>query len=148
MKLNIDYDMANSVSEFMYDNAEKYGLDKDEMFVLGYIFQIGKISNTEDYAHAGGVILYKQGFKYSNIVASHNMTPEEYCKMHLVDEPPIEMILLWKGIINYIKSKEPYNFGGNSEDIVNPNITGTQKSIYVSIMNYLYEWDEDWRRKN
>lgn len=138
---------CKSVADYMLEHADDYGLEAANMWILGYLHRVGKITQHYGDDKTGGVRLFKLGFKYSQIIANHQMTPEEYCKMHLVDEPPIELILLWQAIHHTSIIGELISYDEKIEEVKSSDIyTDTQKKMCVETIEYLTKWEED-RRK-
>jgi len=61
-----------AVARLMSDNAEKFGLDKEEMFTLGLLHDIGyEFGGSDEHHTLGGSILEKQNYKYFREVLHH-----------------------------------------------------------------------------
>lgn len=65
------------------------------MYLLGLVHDIGYIYGAKGHGKAGGKLLHEQGYKLARCVSWHGETPMNYMNLNLVDEPPIELILLW-----------------------------------------------------
>ena len=72
------------VAEYMYKNAHKYNLPKDEMYVLGLLHDIGYIYGKENHEESGRMLLYRLGltsakgfFEYGSALAHHDEIPKE-----------------------------------------------------------------------
>lgn len=88
----------HGVAEWMYEHAEEYGCEnKDEMYLLGLIHDIGYIyGNKEEHEQKGAELLGINTY-YGKFVQAHGLTPREYmnCNGCFDSEIPNEMILLW-----------------------------------------------------
>lgn len=61
-----------AVARLMSDNAEKLGLNKEEMFTLGLLHDIGyEFGGSEEHHTIGGEILKNQNYKYYKEVLYH-----------------------------------------------------------------------------
>ena len=88
----------HGVAEFMYQHAEEYGLkNKDEMYLLGLIHDIGYLYGKKEQHEQLGAELLGLDTYYGKFVQFHSFTPKEYMDYHkiLASEIPNEMILLW-----------------------------------------------------
>ncbi len=87
----------HGVAEWMYEHAEEYGLqNKDEMYILGLLHDIGYIYGKADHEQKGAELLGLDTY-YGRFINYHGLTPQEYMACHgcLDSEIPNEMILLW-----------------------------------------------------
>ena len=88
----------HGVAEWMYEHAEEYDCEnKDEMYLLGLIHDIGYIyGNKEEHEQKGAELLGLNTY-YGKFVQAHGLTPQEYmdCNGCFDSEIPNEMILLW-----------------------------------------------------
>jgi putative nucleotidyltransferase with HDIG domain len=68
------YKMAHciGVAEYMRENAPKYGLDADAMYVLGLLHDIGYLSGRRGHEQAGEEILEKIGLNETTLYAVAN----------------------------------------------------------------------------
>lgn len=67
------------VAKLMKDKAKKVGLDKEEMFTLGLLHDIGyEFGENEDHNIIGANILKKQNYKYYKEVMYHGCPNCEY----------------------------------------------------------------------
>ena len=74
-----------AVAKLMKDNALKLGLDKEEMFTLGMLHDIGyEFIDGEKHTEIGGEILKKQKYKYYKEVLYHGVVNCEYKSRALV----------------------------------------------------------------
>ena len=68
-----------AVARLMKDNAEKVGLDKQEMFTLGLLHDIGyEFGDSEEHHILGAEILKKQNYKYYKEVLYHGKPNTEF----------------------------------------------------------------------
>ena len=67
-----------AVAELMRKNAGILRLDSEEMFVLGFLHDVGFGFGNENSAALGGEILEKQEYKYFNEVANLGKTETAY----------------------------------------------------------------------
>ncbi len=78
----IDSDRLNhivGVARLMKDKAEKVGLDKEEMFTLGLLHDIGyEFGDSEEHHIVGFQILEKQNYMYAKKVLYHGKPDCEY----------------------------------------------------------------------
>lgn len=67
------------VAKLMKEKAESVGLDKEEMFTLGLLHDIGyEFGNGENHNVVGYNILKKQNYKFANEVLHHGCPNCEY----------------------------------------------------------------------
>ena len=82
-RLNHSYAVANKIVEI----AKEKNLDKDqldELFILGYIHDIGyQFGNCENHNVVGGSILKNNGYKYWKEVYYHGVPNSEYKSLYL-----------------------------------------------------------------
>ena len=83
----IDNDRLNhiiAVARLMKDNADKLGLDKQEMFTLGMLHDVGyEFGESEEHHIKGYEMLKKQNYKYSKEVRYHGMPTSDYSSQAL-----------------------------------------------------------------
>ncbi len=83
-----------AVANLMKEKAPLLGLDPDQMFVLGYLHDVGYAVQTDKlHSYFGGEILKKAGYKYHQEVCNHGNPYTEYtssaldllnyCDMHI-----------------------------------------------------------------
>ena len=65
------------VAEYMYQNASKYGLKPDKMYVLGLLHDIGYKKGKQDHEWHGCELMQKLGFKYSEEIRLHGDSIED-----------------------------------------------------------------------
>ena len=86
-----------SVAEYMSENATKYGLDREEMYVLGLLHDIGYLFGQRDHAEDGDHLLCQFGFartKYAGLVALHDTNPYKIHQDYYHTEVSPELFLL------------------------------------------------------
>lgn len=88
----------NGVAKYMHSHASEYGLDKDKMFLLGYLHDIGYYQEKEDHDKSGADLVEKIDMGTAKSIRYHSMTPYEYMAAHNCKESdiPKELILLWE----------------------------------------------------
>ena len=68
-----------AVARLMADKAELLGLDKQEMFTLGLVHDIGfEFGGSETHHQEGAEILKKQNYKYWQEVLHHGKPTQEF----------------------------------------------------------------------
>lgn len=73
-----------AVARLMKDNAEKVGLNPEEMFTLGLLHDIGfEFGGSEEHHRVGYEILKSQNYKYAKEVLYHGMPTNEYSSVEL-----------------------------------------------------------------
>lgn len=94
----------HGVAEYMYKHAEDYGLDPEEMYLLGLLHDIGYLEGKIKHAQHGADILQKIKFphKYQIAVERHGDILKEK------DHPSLELMLLIEADMHVIpgSSKE------------------------------------------
>ncbi len=91
-----------AVAEYMRENAVRYGLDPDEMYVLGLLHDIGYLQGKEEHEEAGYALLSQFGCKKNNnlfAIRYHGSNPNDLIKKGILDPNniPKEYILLLEG---------------------------------------------------
>ncbi len=67
-----------AVAEYMYRNAEKYGLIPEEMYVLGLLHDVGYLYGNVAHSMRGGHLLHSQDYKYWQEIYHHGKFQDEY----------------------------------------------------------------------
>ena len=123
-----------AVAELMYDITLKLGFDQEiaeQMYLLGFVHDIGYIRQPQDHSTIGSEILYNSNYKYWSEVKNHGK---------LIDNPSLALKLLWfcdlhvdhKGII--------CTFEDRLQDIENRyGISSKQYKNVKEIIQYLKE---------
>lgn len=96
MDLNMKYTIG--VANYMRDNASAFNLNANDMWVLGYLHNIDEFTIKDNNEENGAEVLHKLGFKFAQYTSWCKTSPMKYCKVHLVEQPPRELILLWKAM--------------------------------------------------
>ncbi len=66
------------VAEFMYREAPKYGLDPDEMYVLGLLHDIGYIRGGWcEHEEEGRKLMSSLGFRHADAIGTHGIDVDE-----------------------------------------------------------------------
>ena len=68
----------HGVAEYMYNNAEKYGLNKEQMYVLGLLHDIGYVKEKAGHEQYGGDLLDDLFYIDAAIITWHGSTPKEW----------------------------------------------------------------------
>lgn len=111
----------HGVAEWMYEHAEEYGCeDKDKMYFLGLMHDIGYIYGKENHEQNGAELIGINTY-YGDIIQAHGLTPQEYidAKDILESEIPNEMILLWAADMMVDMSGKPVGFATRLKNIGN-----------------------------
>lgn len=87
-----------SVAQYMSENATKYGLDREKMYVLGLLHDIGYLFGQRDHAEDGGELMgsLKVSDSFRDFIALHDTNPYELqCDFsHNFTDVPPELFLL------------------------------------------------------
>lgn len=86
----------HGVAEYMYENAEKYGLNADKMYILGLLHDIGYIVDNNEHEVMGARLLNESGYEHGDIISWHGTTPSDYMRLRDCESVPKELILLWE----------------------------------------------------
>lgn len=86
-----------AVAEYMFKHAFIYDQNPNQMYLLGFLHDIGYVCGDENHEQNGAKLLGEDN-KFSKIVAAHGMTPQEYMDTNGITESeiPKELILLWE----------------------------------------------------
>lgn len=107
----------NGVAEYMYWNADKYDLDKDDMFLLGMLHDVGYLYGSEGHSEEGAKLLCKNRYVYAWAVAWHGKTPKEYLDAVQKTNVPKALILLWEADLSIDGNGDEVGFDARLEDI-------------------------------
>ena len=133
----------HGVAEWMYEHAEEYGCEnKDEMYLLGLVHDIGYLyGNKEEHEQKGAELLGINTY-YGRFVQAHGLTPQEYmdCYGCFASEIPNEMILLWSADMTVDLSGDAVGFEKRLENIGNRH--GTDSEPYRKCKETM-EWLEN-----
>ncbi len=112
----------HGVAEWMYEHAEEYGCEnKDEMYLLGLVHDIGYLyGNKEEHEQKGAELLGLDTY-YGRFVRNHGLTPQEYIERYgcFNSEIPNEMILLWTADMMVDSKGNTVGFKARLDDIAN-----------------------------
>lgn len=101
-----------SVARLMKENAEKFGLDPEEMFLLGYLHDVGyEFGGSEEHHLKGAEMLANQGYKYVQEILFHGKPNVGY------ESPALDLLNYADMHIN--KKGEYVSFADRLEDIAN-----------------------------
>ena len=106
-----------SCARFMYDNAPDYGLNPEEMYVLGFLHDIGYVYTKKNHAIAGKKLMQDLGYKHAEFIKFHEFTPERYIKETGNKDIPRELVLLWEADMSVDYLGRRSGFEGRSADI-------------------------------
>lgn len=117
------YKMAHciGVAEYMRDNAEKYGLDKNEMYAVGLMHDIGYLEGRVGHEMTSCEILQGLGVKDDVLFAivNHGTSPyavEDKKGRHLLEVCPT-LVLLYEGDMSVNAQGYRVGFDKRLEDI-------------------------------
>ena len=96
MNLGIKHTLG--VANYMKENASSFGLDPEDMWVLGYLHDISNHMEASSKCDENSVILHKLGFRLAQYTSWCHESPIKYCKNFIVELPPTKLILLWKAM--------------------------------------------------
>jgi len=133
----------HGVAEYMYNNAEKYGLNKEQMYVLGLLHDIGYVKEKAGHEQYGGDLLDDLFYIDAAIITWHGSTPKEYKDILLCDDKniPKELVLLWEADMHIDLNGEDVGFEKRLEDI--GNRLGTDSIAYKNCCDVV-----SWLTKN
>ena len=69
---------CKGVAEHMYSHAEEHGLNKEEMYFLGLVHDIGYLFVKQGHASKGSEFLKEMGYKYWKEVKYHGRWTDDY----------------------------------------------------------------------
>lgn len=109
----------HGVAEYMYRNANKYGLNPEEMYILGLLHDIGYLRGKPDHEVNGAKVLMKSDYKYSSLISWHGTAPLDYMRLKdcTVEDIPKELILLWKADASIDNKGNLVGFDGRLSDV-------------------------------
>ena len=107
------------VANYMYQNAEKHNLDKNEMYLLGLMHDIGYLIDEKNHEEIGGEFLKSQNYKYADFIKNHAILPSIYMKLKDCTESEIskELILLWTADMSIDLNGKNIGFDERLKDI-------------------------------
>lgn len=130
---------CHAVAEYMSENAEKYGLDKDDMYLVGLLHDIGYIFGADGHASSGAEFLKKHNFDTTTAIAWHGTTPQDFMKATLTEEIPNDLRLLYEADMSINAEGEYVGFDARLEDIRTRYGEGKEYNISKAIIDYLKE---------
>lgn len=120
MKLSQDKIMHSyAVAEYMYDNAPRYNLDPEDMYLLGLVHDIGYLNDSRNHGKYGEGILYRNRFPFASTVAWHGASPSQYLEFTRRESVPAPLILLWEADLTINHKGENVGFDERLKDIAN-----------------------------
>lgn len=66
------------VANYMYQNAEKYNLDKNETYLLGLMHDISYLIDEKNHEEIDGEFLKSQNYKDAEFIKHHVILPRIY----------------------------------------------------------------------
>lgn len=112
-----------AVAKLMKDNAEKHGLDPEEMFTLGLVHDIGyEFGGADEHHIVGARMLEKQGYKYSTEVLYHGKPDVGY------ESPALDLLNF--ADMHISKTGEYVTFAARLEDIAKRR--GKDSIVYLN----------------
>lgn len=110
----------HGVAEYMYQHANEYNLNnKEEMYLLGLIHDIGYLYGEKEQHEQLGAELLGIDTYYGQLVQAHGITPQTYKQIHSCSdsEIPNELILLWTADMSVDLNGREVGFQERLEDI-------------------------------
>lgn len=112
-----------AVAEYMYNHADDYDLkNKDELYVLGLLHDVGAIVDRNTHEHVGAKLLKNMGLsdKFTDIIYWHGSSPDNYCEAHNCTKKdiPKELLLLWEADLHIDTKGEFVSFNDRVSDII------------------------------
>lgn len=135
----------HGVAEYMYRNANKYGLNPEEMYILGLLHDIGYVQGRLDHEVIGARLLEKEGYKHSSIVSWHGTTPLDYMRLRdcSVEDIPKELILLWEADVSVDSMGNEVGFKDRLTDIgLRYGFDSLPYRIVEETINWLKEYNK------
>ena len=129
-----------SVAEFMYKKAGNYDLDRDRMYILGYLHDIGFLYGPDGHSMHGARMVSKitgSFGDFSNIIAAHEMSPSEYIEKTGQNTMPRELLLLWEADMSVSYDGRPVTYEQKLEEIKNTEGEGDKYRNAKQIIDYL-----------
>lgn len=79
-RLKHSYAVACCMRDIVQRHPEDYACSPEDMYILGMLHDIGYafVEHQPDHAHAGGLALKRQGYRYWREVYYHSIPQEEY----------------------------------------------------------------------
>lgn len=107
----------HQVAEYMYQNAEKYKLNRNRMYILGLLHDIGYIKGADENEWASQ-LLELCGYKDASYVLWGNTTPKEFMLDQKVfsNSIPAELVLLWEAEMHVGENGAPVDYTEKLEE--------------------------------
>lgn len=113
----------HGVAEYMFEHASEYNLDKNEMYVLGLLHDIGYVNGAPFHESFGANMLNSLGLPLhiTEAINWHGSTPAEYKESYECSdsEIPKPLVLLWQADLHVDQSGEDVGFKARLDDIGN-----------------------------
>ena len=132
------------VARYMYENAYKYDLQKEEMYTLGLLHDVGKLMSDDDHENAGAMLMDHLRYKYAEFIAWHGTTPTDYLMNTMREKVPAELLLLWEADNRIDQHGVDVGYEGRLEDIGTRYGKESQEyKIAEEIIEYLRRLDNE-----
>ena len=129
---------SKAVAEYMRDNCPN-GLDPNEMYLLGFIHDIGYLFQKDGHGTLGGLLLKAQGYKYYEEVYHHGDPHCEYKSKELDLLNLADLSINSKGEFVGISDRLEdikTRYGAESKNYLNAVLCAEQISLRLSIYFY------------
>lgn len=133
-----------SVAKYMKYNADRFGLDGNEMYVVGLLHDIGYLCSSEEHGGYGAILLSSMGLKeeYTDAIANHGQSPYT-----LPEEKRTPILrLLQEADMSIDKFGRIVGFSGRLEDI--KNRYGKDSFAYKTAQDTVSYLKEMYRKEN
>ena len=111
----------HGVAEFMYRNASLFDLDKEQMYVIGLLHDIGCVNGKDRHEDYGFNLLKGLDLPENKVrcISWHGNTPETYKNMFDCsgDEIPKDLVLLWMADMSVDSEGNEVGFEKRLEDV-------------------------------
>ena len=109
----------HGVAEYMFRNADQYGLDPEKMYLLGLLHDIGYMYGTDHHEEMGAELTEKHGYRDADLIRWHGVLPEEYMRLKQCrpDRIPKELLLLWEADLRVDHKGQDVGFERRLEEI-------------------------------
>lgn len=141
MDLGIKHTLG--VAKYMKENASNFGLDPEDMWVLGYLHNINNLMEDNPKCDDNSVILHRLGFKMSQYTSWCHESPVKYCKNLVVEMPPTKLILLWKAMYSINSEGEVVEYDEVLKELKSKlGILNVRYMIAAETVSWLKKYDE------
>ena len=131
------------VAEYMKENAYIFNLNKEDMWVLGYLHNINEHIDDKSASEHNAAILHRLGFKLAQYTSWCKVSPLTYCKNLIVEIPPKELILLWKAIYSTNLEGEIVGYDECLKELKNTfGLMNMNYMVAAETVNWLKEYDK------